>query len=177
MERIYELADQYAPHGRATIGDIKAEPGVINTVPGRLTLKVDLRHPEPAVLDAMHQELREIVKDVCEAAGLSGQVYDIWHSPPVEFDPGCIESVRQAVETVGVPGMDIVSGAGHDAVYIARIAPTSMIFVPCEDGLSHNELEKATKADVVAGANVLLQAVLARTSVTAKLGSESKVDK
>jgi len=158
------LADQYAPHGRATIGDIKAEPGVINTVPGRLTLKVDLRHPEPAVLETMHRALGEIVNDVCDAAGLSGQMHDIWHSPSVDFDSGCIESVRKAVEVVGVQGMEIVSGAGHDAVYIARIAPTGMIFIPCEDGLSHKELEKAEKADVIAGANVLLQVVLAHAT-------------
>jgi N-carbamoyl-L-amino-acid hydrolase len=164
LQGIYELADQHAPHGRVTIGDIKAEPGVINTVPGRLLLKVDLRHPEAAVLEAMHQELQEIVQEGCRVAGLAGKVQDIWHSPPVAFDPSCIDSVRQAVDTVGVSGMDMVSGAGHDAVYLARIAPTSMIFIPCEDGLSHNELEKANKADVVAGANVLLQAVLAQAT-------------
>lgn len=167
LERIYRLAEQYAPHGRATIGDIKAEPGVINTVPGRLTVKVDLRHPDAAALEAMHQALRMIVKEACEAAGLSGQVHDIWHSPPVRFDPGCIESVRKAAETVGLPAMEIVSGAGHDAVYVARVAPTSMIFIPCEGGLSHNELENAKESDVIAGANVLLHAVLDQAGVTA----------
>lgn len=165
LERIYGLAEQYAPHGRATIGDITAEPGVINTVPGRLTIKVDLRHPDSAALDAMHQALRGIVRDECGSASLSGQVHDIWHSPPVSFDPGCIESVRVATESLGLPAMDIVSGAGHDAVYLSRVAPTSMIFIPCEDGLSHNELENATKEDVVAGANVLLHAVLAKAGV------------
>jgi N-carbamoyl-L-amino-acid hydrolase len=91
-----------------------------------------------------------MVPDLCRAAGLSGQVNDIWHSPPVAFDSGCIESVRKAVETVGVPGMGMMSGTGHDAVYLSHIAPTSMIFIPCEDGLSHNELENATKENVVA---------------------------
>ncbi len=160
LGRIYELAARYEPHGRATIGDIKAEPGVINTVPGRLTIKVDLRHPDVAVLAAMNEALPQIVKEECDPAGLQGQVDEIWYSPPVAFDPACIESVRKAVATVGVPAMDIVSGAGHDAVYVARVAPTSMIFIPCEDGLSHNELENAQKADVIAGANVLLHAVL-----------------
>ena len=165
LQGIYALADTYAPHGRATIGDIAAEPGVINTVPGRLTIKVDLRHPEAAVLDAMHHSLHQLVPELCRTADLSGQVIDIWHSPPVGFDPGCIESVRVAVETLGLPAIDIVSGAGHDAVYVSRIAPTSMIFIPCEDGLSHNELENAAKEDVVAGADVLLHAVLAQAGV------------
>ena len=80
---------------------------------------------------------------------------------------GCIESVRKAAETVGLPAMELVSGAGHDAVYVARIAPTSMIFIPCEGGLSHNELENAKESDVIAGANVLLHAVLDQAGVTA----------
>ena len=164
LERIYELATQYAPHGRVTIGDIKTEPGVINTVPGRLTIQVDLRHPETAVLNAMHTALQEIVTEECATAKLDSQVKEIWYSPPVAFAPNCIEAVRQAVDTVGASAMEIVSGAGHDAVYLARVAPTSMIFIPCEDGLSHNELENATKEDVIAGANVLLHAVLAHAS-------------
>jgi len=158
------LADQYAPYGRATIGDIVVEPGAINTVPGRLTIKVDLRHPESAALEEIDHALREIVHDACRAAGLSDQVHDIWQSPPVQFDSGCIEAVRKAVETVGIGAMEMVSGAGHDAVYVSRIAPTSMIFIPCAEGLSHNELESAEKSDVIAGANVLLQAVLAQAA-------------
>jgi N-carbamoyl-L-amino-acid hydrolase len=112
----------------------------------------------------MHDALHAMVPDLCREAGLSGQVHDIWHSPPVSFDSGCIESVRKALQKVGVPAMKMVSGAGHDAVYISGVARTSMIFIPCEGGLSHNELEKADKADVIAGANVLLHAVLAQAA-------------
>lgn len=162
LRRIYELATKNAPHGRATIGNIQAEPGVINTVPSRLTIQVDLRHPEAAVLDEMHSALQQIVSSECAARELNGQVNQIWYSPPVAFDPNCITAVREAAKTVGTPAMEIVSGAGHDAVYLARVAPTSMIFIPCENGLSHNELENATKEDVIAGANVLLHAVLAQ---------------
>ncbi len=161
LRRIYELAAKNAPHGRATIGHIQAEPGVINTVPGRLSIQVDLRHPEAAILDEMHSTLQQIVTSECAARQLKGQVNEIWYSPPVAFDPDCITAVREAVKTVDTSAMEIVSGAGHDAVYLARVAPTSMIFIPCEDGLSHNELENATKEDVFAGANVLLHAVLA----------------
>lgn len=160
LQEIYELADRHAPHGRVTIGDIKTEPGVTNTVPGRLTLKVDLRHPESDVLEVMDQELRKIVQRACQKAGVSGQIHDIWQLPPVQFDSGCIELVRSAAMALGIPAMEMVSGAAHDAAYIARVAPTSMIFIPCEDGLSHNELENASKEDVIAGANVVLHAVL-----------------
>ncbi|HET6446299.1 MAG TPA: Zn-dependent hydrolase [candidate division Zixibacteria bacterium] len=164
LQEIFALADRHAPHGRATFGDIKTEPGVTNTVPGRLIMKVDLRHPEADALEAMDQALRKIVQEACKAAGLSGQVYDIWQLPPVRFDPGCIESVRSAAEMLDTPAMEMVSGAGHDAAYIARVAPTSMVFIPCEDGLSHNELENAAKSDVIAGANVLLHAVLSQVA-------------
>jgi N-carbamoyl-L-amino-acid hydrolase len=164
LSGIYAMADQYAPHGRTTIGSIKTEPGVTNTVPGRLTFKVDFRHPEESLLDAMQQKLGEIVQDACHENRLLGQIHDIWELPPVKFDTGCIGAVRKAVGTVGISSMDIISGAGHDAAYIARTAPTSMIFIPCEDGLSHNELENVKKTDVIAGANVLLQAVLAQAA-------------
>lgn len=159
---IFELADRYAPHGRTTVGSIVAEPGVTNTVPGRLTFKVDFRHPESSVLDAMQMRLGEIVEVACRDNRLRAEIHDIWQLPPVKFDAGCVAAVRNAANVVGVSSMDIISGAGHDAAYIARVAPTSMIFIPCEDGLSHNELEKANKIDVIAGANVLLHAVLAQ---------------
>lgn len=164
LSGIYAMADRYAPHGRTTIGSIKTEPGVTNTVPGRLTFKVDFRHPEESVLDAMQEKLEEIVQDACHKNRLLGQIHDIWELPPVKFDTGCIGAVRKAVGTVGVSSMDIISGAGHDAAYLARVAPTSMIFIPCEDGLSHNELENVKKTDVIAGANVLLQAVLTQAA-------------
>ena len=166
LSKIYDLAAQHAPHGRATIGDIKAAPGVFNTVPGHLTIKVDLRHPEVAVLSDMHAALQSIVEEESESAGLRGRLDEIWYSPPVAFVPECITAVREAVATIGVSTMDIVSGAGHDAVNLARVAPTAMILIPCEDGLSHNELENAQKGDVIAGANVLLHAILDQAKET-----------
>jgi len=156
LQGIYDLAERYSPHGRATIGDIKVEPGVINTVPGRLNLKVDLRHPGDDSLGAMDQALSELVKDVVCSAALKGDVDNTWYSPPVFFDSDCIESVRKAVQDFDALSMDIVSGAGHDAVYVSQVAPTSMIFIPCKDGVSHNELESVMKSDAIAGVNVLL---------------------
>jgi N-carbamoyl-L-amino-acid hydrolase len=87
---------------------------------------------------------------------------EIWYSPPVKFDPDCVAAVRAGAEEAGLPHLDIVSGAGHDACYINRVAPTGMIFVPCEGGISHNEAENATPEDLAAGCNVLLHAMLER---------------
>ena len=156
----YELAAQCAPWGRATFGDIKAEPGSRNTVPERLVVNIDLRHPDPAVLDEMDRLFRDFVDETCEVKGLLGRVEEIWHMPVTEFDPDCVDAIRSATAELGYSSMEMVSGAGHDALYVAKVAPTSMIFVPCKDGVSHNEAEDAKLEDLEAGCNVLLHAML-----------------
>ena len=156
----YELAAQCAPWGRATFGDIKAEPGSRNTVPERLVVNIDLRHPDPAVLDEMDRLFRDFVDETCEEKGLLGRVEEIWHMPVTEFDPDCVDAIRSATAELGYSSMEMVSGAGHDALYLAKVAPTSMIFVPCKDGVSHNEAEDAKLEDLEAGCNVLLHAML-----------------
>ena len=158
--RLYELAEAYVPWARVTFGDIRAEPGARNTVPEQLILAVDLRHPDKAVLDTMENAFRQIVDEECERVGLGHSIREEWRLPPVPFDPLCINAVRRAVERLGYPAMEMVSGAGHDAGYLAGVAPTGMIFVPCEKGLSHNEAEYATPKDLESGANVLLHAML-----------------
>lgn len=160
IQKTYLLAEENAPHARLTFGDIKVEPGSRNTVPGRVTLAIDLRHPDPQVLDSMDRELKSIVESQCRAGGLIGKLEEVWHMPPVFFTPECISAVRRAVEGLGIPAMDIVSGAGHDALYLSKVAPTGMIFIPCRGGLSHNEGEYASPGDLIAGGNVLLRAVL-----------------
>ena len=160
LEYCYELAEKNAPWGRATFGDIKAEPGSRNTVPERLIVNVDLRHPDPAVLDEMDRLFRTFVAEACEAKKLRGLVEELWHMPVTEFDPNCVDAVRSATAELGYSSMEMVSGAGHDALYVAKIAPTSMIFVPCKDGISHNEAEDAKSEDLEAGCNVLLHAML-----------------
>ncbi len=162
LPEIYALAKDRAPWGRATCGDIAALPGSRNTVPGRLTTAVDLRHPDQDTLDEMDRALQASVERHCAELGLAGRVDTIWDSPAVQSDPACIEAVRAGVAATGYTAMDIVSGAGHDSVYLARIAPVGMIFVPCEGGLSHNEAENATPEDIAAGCDVLLHAVLAQ---------------
>ena len=159
---IYAIAKDNAPWGRATCGDIAALPGSRNTVPGRLVTAVDLRHPDQDTLVAMDAAFHESVARHCAELGLDGHVETIWDSPAVKFDPACIAAVRAGVAATGYPAMDIVSGAGHDSVYLSRIAPVGMIFVPCEGGLSHNEAENATPEDIAAGCDVLLHAVLAQ---------------
>ena len=156
LEAIYTLIDRHGPRARVTFGELRAEPGSRNTVPERVTVSVDLRHPDQAVFDQIDRELRELVG----AATLPATLDEFWHSPAVVFDAACIETVRAAVEARGCPALEMVSGAGHDSVYVARVAPTAMIFVPCKDGLSHNEAESATADDLSAGANVLLETVL-----------------
>lgn len=160
LKKVYALADKHAPLGKATFGDIKAEPGSRNTVPGRVTVTVDLRHPDSIILDSMDEDFRSIVKETCESLNLQVQVDEIWHMPPVSFAPECVDAVRNAANKLGYPSIDIVSGAGHDALYISKVAPTGMIFIPCEGGLSHNEHEKAEKEDVITGCNVLLHTIL-----------------
>ena len=160
LEYCYKLAEKYAPWGRATFGDIKAEPGSRNTVPERLIVNVDLRHPDPAVLDEMDRLFRTFVTKACEAKKLQGLVEELWHMPVTEFDPNCVDAVRRATAELGYSSMEMVSGAGHDALYVAKVAPTSMIFVPCKDGVSHNEAEDVKSEDLEAGCNVLLHAML-----------------
>ena len=164
LEEIYQVAHRHAPDGRATVGEFQAYPGSRNTVPGRVRFTVDLRHPDAATMDAMDQALRDLFERANgrERGRTSCRVEQIWYAPPVAFDPACIDAVRQAAATLGLSAREIVSGAGHDAVYLARVVPTAMIFVPCKDGISHNEAEYAAPEACADGANVLLHAVLAR---------------
>ncbi len=164
LERTYELAAEHAPWARATFGDLSLQPGSRNTVPESVVLAVDLRHPEQAVLDEMDQRLRSIVNEEAARRNVQAEVRDEWRSPAVAFDVECVNAVRRAVQQLGYPHMEMVSGAGHDSVYTSRVVPTSMIFVPCEGGLSHNEAENAMPDDLEAGCNVLLHAMLDRAN-------------
>ncbi len=123
-----------------------------------------MRHPDDAVLSAMKAELEATVEHVTAEMGLTHDLHEIWYNPPTPFDPACIASVRKAAEEAGYAHRDIVSGAGHDAGNISKVAPSAMIFIPCAGGISHNESESATSQDVAAGCNVLLRAVLAHAS-------------
>ena len=149
------------PSACATVGMMNVSPNSRNTIPGHVFFTVDLRHPDEAVLLEMDRRLRDAVAAISREIGLETTVQEIWYAPAISFSPACVQAVRAAAAELGYPHLDIVSGAGHDACNISRVAPTAMIFVPCEGGISHNEIENASQADVAAGAQVLLHAILA----------------
>ncbi|MDE2305062.1 MAG: Zn-dependent hydrolase [Gammaproteobacteria bacterium] len=159
VEGAYRLAADLAPWGRATIGDVKIRPGSRNTVPDRLAISFDLRHPEPAKLEAMVSRFRALVADCAARARVEPAIETVWHMPPTRFDENLVDLVERSAQALGLRHERIVSGAGHDSLYVARFAPTAMIFVPCREGLSHNEAEHASDEDLEAGANVLLRSV------------------
>jgi N-carbamoyl-L-amino-acid hydrolase len=164
VQAVNEIALAHPPHAVSTVGMLQVSPNSRNTIPGSVFLTVDLRHPDDHTLSAMEAELHKICAAICEPARIEADVDMIWYSPPIVFDKDCVGAVKQAASTAGYGNMEIVSGAGHDACYVSRVAPTAMIFVPCEEGVSHNESESATPEDLAAGCNVLLYAMLERAS-------------
>ena len=160
VEQVDRIALEHSPSAVGTVGLVEVKPNSRNVIPGHVFFTVDFRHPDDAVLDVMERKLFEAVPAVAAEIGLDHDVKKVWDSPAVRFDPDCIAAVRAGIEKVGLPAREMVSGAGHDAAYIARVAPTTMIFVPCAGGLSHNEAESTTFEECSAGAQVLLNAVL-----------------
>lgn len=162
--RIIDLVNRIGmdnqPNACSTVGLVQVFPNSRNVIPGEVFFTVDLRHPDAKVLEQMDQALREGAERIVEDARLEMAFKQIWHSPPVPFNKDCVDSVRRATEELGFSHRDMVSGAGHDACYISRVAPTSMVFVPCEDGISHNEAERADPDDLAAGCDVLFRAVV-----------------
>jgi N-carbamoyl-L-amino-acid hydrolase len=157
---VQEIGLAHAPDAVSTVGLIEARPNSRNVIPGTVFFAVDLRHPSDAVVAAMEAELEAALRRIAADRDLAIAIERVWDSPAVRFDRDCVEAVRRAAREQGCASREIVSGAGHDAAYMARVAPTAMIFVPCEKGISHNELEKAEFEHVAAGADVLLRAVL-----------------
>jgi N-carbamoyl-L-amino-acid hydrolase len=160
IEAVNRIGLAHAPYACATVGFVQVSPNSRNTIPGRVFFTVDFRHPEDAVLSLMDGELRQECEAAAAPNGLAVEVKEFWYFPPTPFDPDRVAAVRAAAEAQGYPRQDIISGAGHDAVYMARVAPTAMVFVPCLGGISHNEIEDAKPEDLTAGCNVLLNAVL-----------------
>ncbi len=154
-------------HSRGTVGMLQNRPNSRNVIPGETVFSVDFRDTDVAGLDRMEAGLRAAAANIAKEQGLSIDIRQTVFFPPCHFDAACVAAVRRAAAQLGYRHRDIVSGAGHDAVYVARVAPTAMIFVPCEGGVSHNETENAKPADLAAGCNVLLQAVLERARLLA----------
>jgi N-carbamoyl-L-amino-acid hydrolase len=135
-------------------------PNSRNVSPGEVKLSVDIRHPEAEVIAAMDARVRAAFAECLALSKLKGELVDISHSPPVPFDADILDIIRAETAALGLTGQNIVSGAGHDAVHIAKIAPAAMIFTPCKDGISHNEAEDIHPHWAEAGANVLLRTAL-----------------
>ena len=162
IQEVNRIALLYQPDGRGTVGFMQVKPNSRNVVPGEVRFSVDLRHADDAKLDEMEAMLRDCCERISDEFGVGYEIERVSNYPTVRFHSDCVAAVREGTKRLGYQHMDIVSGAGHDACYVARVSPTGMIFVPCEGGISHNEIENAQPDHLEAGCNVLLNAVLER---------------
>ena len=162
---VNRIATTFPDYARGTVGHMIVKPNSRNVVPGAVSMTVDLRNAKDSTLSAMAQDLEKTIREIEKQTRTSITLKEVVYFPPSEFAPDLVSSVREGARGFGFSHRDIVSGAAHDAVYMARIAPTAMIFVPCEGGISHNEIENARPEDIAAGCNVLLQTVLKRAQV------------
>ncbi|MFV3367593.1 Zn-dependent hydrolase [Pseudomonas sp. NY15435] len=162
IQALEALAQRFAPHGLVTVGQLEIAKSSRNTIAGLLDFTIDLRHHRDDVIAAMEQEVRALLHAIAVRRGLALEIGLHWISPATPFDADCVGHVREAVRALGYSHQDIVSGAGHDAIHLARMCPTAMVFIPCVGGLSHNEAEDVIPEQATQGADVLLNAVLAR---------------
>lgn len=160
MQDVVKCALDHPPHARGTVGSANVFPNSRNVIPGKVTFSVDFRHPEAATLQKMHERLDAVCKRVAQEHGVGVTLKEVSNFAPTPFDKATVQRVRDAAIARGLSHMDIVTGAGHDAVHLASVAPTAMIFIPCKDGISHNEIEDATPEDLGAGTQVLCDAML-----------------
>ena len=158
-EPLDDGTDHFQP-STVQIASVDADNSASNVIPGKVVFTIDIRSPDKATLDEMDDRIRDGIDTICDALQISGEVEQVGHFDPVTFDEGCVSKVRDAAERLGYSHRNIVSGAGHDACWVNRVAPTSMIMCPCVDGLSHNEDEKIFPEWATAGTDVLLHAVL-----------------
>ena len=166
IQAVVDIARQNQPYGRGTVGEIQVHPGSRNVIPGGARITVDLRHKDADTLAEMDNTWRAACDEVARQHNVTIEVEQVGQFEPTPFDPSLVEKIRLGAAHRGLSVMDIVTGAGHDAVYMAAVAPTAMIFVPCKDGISHNEIEDAKPEHLEAGANVLLDAMIARANET-----------
>ncbi|MCY3796188.1 MAG: Zn-dependent hydrolase [Chloroflexi bacterium] len=161
VQAVDDIAQEHAPLARGTVGSqVEVGPGSRNVIPGVVKFTVDLRHPSAETLAAMDAALREVCAEAAADIGLELSLEQISYTAPVAFDENCVAAVKSACEGLGVSHQTITSGAGHDACYVAERCPTTMLFAPCKDGISHHESESAEPEDLEAVCNALLYAVL-----------------
>ena len=162
MQDVVAAAHRHPPHGRGTVGMVQVFPNSRNVIPGRGKFSIDLRNSTDALVDAMVAEVKAFADRVAKEHGVQVQIDLVSSYPAQQFHAECVQAVGHAAAKLGYSHMPAVSGAGHDAVYMAKLAPAGMIFIPCKDGISHNEIEDAQPAHITAGCNVLLHAMLER---------------
>ncbi len=165
IPEVVAIANRYPPYGRGTVGMMQVFPNSRNVIPGQVKFSIDLRNVNDELLNKMHEDMLAFIDKTSAESGLEIRIERVSYYPPCPFHPDCVGAVRKATEKLGYSTMDVVSGAGHDAIYAARVAPAGMIFVPCKDGISHNEIEDAKKEHLEAGCNVLLHAMLDRAGL------------
>jgi len=165
VQEVNRIARDFPDYARGTVGFMQVKPNSRNVIPGEVRTTVDFRNAKASTLDGMCAELERAARAIEAECRVRIELRESVYFAPCAFDAGLVGSVREAAGALGCSHLDIVSGAGHDAVYIARIAPTAMIFIPCEGGISHNEIESATPADLAAGCNVLLHAALRKAGI------------
>jgi beta-ureidopropionase / N-carbamoyl-L-amino-acid hydrolase len=165
MQEVVACAHRHPPHGRGTVGMVQVHPNSRNVIPGRVKFSMDLRNASDALCDAMDTDIRTVAANLSAETGLPILIEQVSGYPAQQFHEECVSAVARAADKLGYSNMPAVSGAGHDAVYMARLAPAGMIFIPCKDGISHNEIEDATPEHIMAGGNVLLHAMLERAGV------------
>ena len=160
LDKVDEIAWSHKPHAVGAAGHIDVYPNSRNVIPGKVVFTVDFRSPELDVIIDMENRLRVEAQAICDEMGLDVEFEKVGGFDPVAFDEGCVSAVRNAAERLGYSHMNLISGAGHDACWINRVVPTSMVMCPCVDGLSHNEAEEISPDWAGAGANVLFHAVV-----------------
>ena len=167
MEAVQEIAMAHQPGAVGGVGQMKFSPNSRNVLPGTVVFTVDIRSPELSKLTSMRQQIESKAQEICLQLGVGYAMEAVGHFDPVTFDPALVSRVRSAAEKLGYSHMDIVSGAGHDACWTNRIAPSTMIMCPCVGGLSHNEAEEISKDWAAAGADVLFHAVVETAEIVA----------
>jgi N-carbamoyl-L-amino-acid hydrolase len=164
---VHRIAMEHQPAAVGAVGHVEVYPNSRNVIPGKVVFTVDIRSPEQETLDRMKAKIEAAAPQIASELGLGIEIEAVGHFDPVRFDSGCVKAIRDAADRLGYSHRDIVSGAGHDACWINRVAPTAMVMCPCVDGLSHNEDEKITEEWATAGANVLFHAVVETAEIVA----------
>ena len=162
MQEVVASALRHGPHGRGTVGMVQVHPNSRNVIPGRVKFSMDMRNATDALVDQQVTEVRALAARLSASTGMAIDIELVSSYAAIGFHDECIDAVARASQQLGYSSMPVVSGAGHDAIYMARLVPSGMIFIPCKDGISHNEVEDALPEHITAGCNVLLHAMLER---------------